>query len=269
MEPALDLSDLRAELDRIDDALHDLIMRRAAVVSQVAARKAQAGAPNNLRPGREAAILRRLRTRHHGDLAPATLVRLWRELFAGALAQQGPFAVAVTPGLEPVAREQFGALTPLHVCASAAEALAAVRRNAADIAVLPLPADGESNPWWPDLASAPRLFIVARLPFWAPRPHGACLTQAFAVAAAPPDPSGDDRSLILAPVSVCARLGLAGFDAGTVIAHGARALADVAGAIAESDPRLAAPCLTGLSVAGLNDAGAAPIVLGAYACPID
>ncbi len=275
----MDLSDLRAELDRIDDALHDLIVRRAAVVRQVAARKSQAGAAGNLRPGREAAILRRLLARHHGDLAPATLVRIWRELLAGALAQQGPFTVAVTPGLEPVAREQFGALAPLHGCSTPAQALAAVRAGAASVAVLPLPAASDADPWWPELASAPRLFIVARLPFWAQRPDGTCTTEAFVVAAAPPDPSGDDRSLILAPISVCARLGLAGFDAGTVIAHGARALADVAGAIAESDPRLAAPCLTGLSLtglsltglslAGLNDAGAAPIVLGAYACPID
>jgi chorismate mutase len=214
METWLDLSDLRAELDRIDDALHDLIMRRAAIVCQVAARKAQAGTRGNLRPGREAAILRRLLARHAGDLPPAAVVRVWRELLAGALALQGPFTAAVTPGLEPVAREQFGALTHVQICTNPAGSLAAVRRGDASLAVLPLPQADEPEPWWQMLGAGPRLYVVARLPFWAPRPSGSCLTQAFAVAAMPADPSGDDRSLILAPEAVCAQLPGAGFQVG-------------------------------------------------------
>ena len=88
-----DLAALRAELDRIDDALHDLLIRRADVVARVAATK-----PNGtlaLRPGREAAIIRRLLARHTGHLPPQALVRLWRELLAATTAMQGPFVVAV------------------------------------------------------------------------------------------------------------------------------------------------------------------------------
>ena len=61
-EPALaagDLSELRANLDSIDDAIHDLLMRRAEVVSHIASVKTGAA----LRPGREAAIIRRLLAR--------------------------------------------------------------------------------------------------------------------------------------------------------------------------------------------------------------
>ena len=109
------LAALRAELDRIDDALHGLLMRRARVVEQVA----KSGKRSAYRPGREASIVRRLLQRHSGALPPQTLVRLWRELLAGTTAMQGPFAVAVCEpdggaGFTQAAREHFGALTPLR-----------------------------------------------------------------------------------------------------------------------------------------------------------
>ena len=67
------LGDVRAELDRIDDALHDLLMERAAVVGRLA--EGRLKGPAVLRPGREAAILRRLLARHRGALPPAAVVR--------------------------------------------------------------------------------------------------------------------------------------------------------------------------------------------------
>ena len=55
-QPEAELAALRAELDGIDDGLHDLLMRRAAVVERVGALRGKVP----LRAGREAAILRRL-----------------------------------------------------------------------------------------------------------------------------------------------------------------------------------------------------------------
>ena len=255
----MDLTDLRTEIDRIDDALHDLIMRRAAVVQQVAARKT---GPTRLRPGREATILRRLLARHSGALPPVTITRIWRELLAGALAVQGDFVVAiggVALDLAQAAREQFGALVRLHAYVQPDAALDAVRAGQASIAVLPLPAS--ENPWWPSLLANPRLHVVARLPFWAARPDGAPLLQAFAVSAAPPDPSGDDRTLLAfrsPPPNLPAMLHASGLDAYPLTLHDELALADVAGFLTDADPRVAA----------LSAASAAPSVLGAYACPI-
>ncbi len=70
---------LRAELDRIDDAIQDLLIRRAGVVEHVA----RSGKPAAFRPGREASIIRRLLHRHQGSLPSVALVRIWRELLAG------------------------------------------------------------------------------------------------------------------------------------------------------------------------------------------
>ena len=54
-----DLASLRAEIDSIDDAVHDLLMRRAALSARMAASRVKNGG-FPYRPGREAGILRRL-----------------------------------------------------------------------------------------------------------------------------------------------------------------------------------------------------------------
>ena len=87
------LEDLRRDIDAVDDAIHDLIMRRTALVHAVRATKSDGLA---LRPGREAVILRRLLARHRGAFPRPVLVRIWRELMGAMVRLQGPFSVAVT-----------------------------------------------------------------------------------------------------------------------------------------------------------------------------
>jgi chorismate mutase / prephenate dehydratase len=284
-----DLAALRAELDRIDDALHDLLLRRAVVVEGVAATKPNGSSA--LRPGREAAIVRRLLARHTGSLPPQGVVRIWRELLAATTAMQGPFSVAVCePGPGAVftqaAREQFGALTPLRAYSSAAQAIADLSAGRAAVAVLPLPNGTEPlrEAWWTALlhTDSPRIHIVGRLPFWSRRPEGAPDAPAFVAAAVAPDPSGQDRSLIgleldldmsrtrLANALAAASFSLDASVPGGAIPGGvilrrdpdapvALALVEVAGFVAEDDPRLVR----------LTAARRPPVVLGAYATPIE
>ncbi len=277
-DAARDLPTLRGELDRMDDALHDLVMARAEVVAEVGALGVKGSVP--LRPGREAAIVRRLLARHGGGFPAASLVRLWRELICGMTALQRPLRIAVCDaGGEPAylaaAREHFGALVPTHSYPSPAQAVHEVSAGLAVAAVLPLPREDETprQAWWTALLHRddPRIHVVARLPFWAARPEGAPQVQAFVVTAAAPDPSGDDRSLLgleLTLETSRARLGTdlvaAGFRAGPVIlrrdagAPVAHALVDVEGFVADGDARLGA----------LASVLRAPVVLGAYAVPV-
>jgi chorismate mutase/prephenate dehydratase len=67
--PSDNLPALRQALDALDDRILGLLMERAAVVERVAAIKT--GGP--LRPGREAAILRRLLSQHRGALPRASI----------------------------------------------------------------------------------------------------------------------------------------------------------------------------------------------------
>ncbi|TDH59064.1 chorismate mutase [Dankookia rubra] len=246
------LAALRGEIDRLDDQLHDLVMRRAEVVASLAASRVKGGA-SPLRPGREAMILRRLLHRHHGDLPPGAMVRLWREILASSSAMQGGFSVAVyarDPDQPRLAREHFGSMTPVRSMPTAAQALAAVGSGEAQVAVLPLPEEGEppEQAWWMGL-DAPRLQVVARLPFWAA--HAETLPEAFAVTPGAPDPSGADRSLLrlelakdLGRPQLLAALATAGLAPRTMLIRRdggvVRALAEVDGVVAEGDPRLAA-----------------------------
>src|SRR3546814_7390778 len=60
--PSLD--DLRRQIDYIDDAIHDLLMRRPDLGRQIGRATGQGGV--FIRPGREARVLRRLVARHTG-----------------------------------------------------------------------------------------------------------------------------------------------------------------------------------------------------------
>jgi chorismate mutase len=259
---------LRAELDRIDNRIHALLIERASVVEYVA----RSGKPAAFRPGREASIIRRLLAQHTGALPPVTLVRMWREMMAGTTGMQGAFSMAVadtTPGapLAALAREHFGALTPLRAYSTAAPAMAEASAGRASVAILPFPSDHES--WWISLLHhEPRLHVIALLPFWKPRAEGLANTRALVVASTPPDPSGQDRSFIalecnsdVSRTRLSADLAAAGLKpdmmvlqrpAGSPVAH---VLVDVDGYLMDDDARLS----------NLGSALRRPVVLGGYA----
>lgn len=286
-DPAEELARLRAELDRIDDLLHDTLRSRAAVVARIGASAAKGTL--KLRMGRQAEILRRILARHDGAYPPASVVRVWLELLSGTIAMQAPFAVAVgqaegDAALAATAREQFGALCRLRAWGSVGQAIGEVRAGTASVAVLPLPHEGEAMnaAWWTGLlnrngpGAVPRLHVVARLPIWSPRPEGAPAAQALVVAGVPPDPSGADRTLLgleLAPegsrTRLLAALAAAGLTPGRVLLRRdpgsptSRALAEVEGFLADDDPRLSAA-----SLRALGDSRHGPVVLGAYAIPL-
>jgi chorismate mutase/prephenate dehydratase len=269
------LAGLRAELDRIDDAIHDLLMQRALVVEQVAAQGGKGRVP--IRPGREADIVRRLLARHEGRLPRRLIVRWWRELFAATTSMQGSYVVAVcdteagSPFIQ-AAREHFGALTPLRAYRTPSQAIAEISAGSAICAVLPLPAEGEATAWWTALLhrDEPRIHVIARLPFWGARPEGAPHAEAFVVAAVAPDASARDRTLIgleLTGESSRARVTAALTAAdlpplSTILRRdpaASVALVEVAGLVGEGDPRLNR----------LADVARQPVVLGAYAVPVE
>lgn len=289
------LSDFRAEIDRIDDALHDLIMRRAEVVLQIAAVKSQAaGAAANgaggaggpalaIRPGREAQILRRLLARHSGALPGAVIARVWRELISAKIGLQGPLEVAVFGGPEPlvgwdVARSHFGSVTPATLYHSSAQVLGRVAEGNGVIGVLPAPGGGDrDSEWWPALAYTltgdgdPGVRIIARLPFV--RRAGGPEPEMVAVARCEREASGDDRSYLLlfcrneiSRASARQLLAAHAIEAEPVDAGKGLMLFDARGYVADDDPRLAG------ALAAPENPIESPIerivVVGGYATPL-
>jgi chorismate mutase/prephenate dehydratase len=266
------LSALRAELDRIDNTIHALLIERAGVVEKVA----RSGKPAAFRPGREADIVRRLVAQHAGSLPAQTLFRMWRELLAGTTGMQSKITVAVcesAPGavLTQLAREHFGTATALRTYGSPAQALNEVSSGTATVAVLPVPneADSPRDDWWATLANrAPRLHVIARLPFWTARTEGGPMAQALVVGTAPPDKSAADRSYLVVELDndvsrdrLSQSLTGAGLSLGPILlrrdAGTAHALIEVAGYLTDDDARLAS----------LGGTARRPAVLGAYAEP--
>ena len=198
------LDELRREIDAIDDRIHEQLVRRTEVVGRVAdAKKRRDGAALALRPGREAAILRRLAARHSGDFPLPALLRIWRELLAGQVAIQGGLSLGVAAPdganvFRDLAREHFGAAARMKEYEDTGQLLQDVWRGGVSVGVVPVP-DGEpADAWWRGLVAggrdAPR--IVAEIPFWRGGADGSGRPAAWALAKLAPEPTGDDVTVV-------------------------------------------------------------------------
>lgn len=199
------LADLRAQIDQVDGALHDLLRERAEIIEQV--RKVKGKQSIYIRPGREAQMLRALMARPQGKIPEGLVVRLWREMISAFTLNEGVFKVAVTvpakgPDLWDVARDTYGSFTPLLEMPSAVAAIKAVQAEKASFAVVPMPTEKDKDVWWPLLAGDKKntLSVFATLPFETLKPGRAnarnALPQAVAVGRLYPELTGDDRSFL-------------------------------------------------------------------------
>jgi chorismate mutase / prephenate dehydratase len=254
------LNDLRREIDAIDDAMHDHLIRRAelslaiAKVKQPDAGEADVPLANGMRPAREAAILRRLLGRHTGRLPPQVIARIWREIISASLRMQSKFELHVLANTDvfDMARSYFGSLAPVRTHAKPTMVTHACAENADAIGLLPLPEMEEPGAtWWAQLAPAgqPGPHVIAKLPFVAESDD---TPSAYAIGSIEQSPSGDDTTLLLLEIAsgmsrakLRAQLKEAGLDA-TLTATGRtsdkkvpdEALLAVRGFVAPEDERL-------------------------------
>src|ERR671926_1443941 len=91
--PTPSLADLRREIDRIDEAMHRLLMERGEIIDRLIAVKKTSESGSAFRPGREAAMMRALAGRHHGLLPVDTVESIWRVIIATFTYVQAPYAV--------------------------------------------------------------------------------------------------------------------------------------------------------------------------------
>ncbi len=144
------LGELRAELDRIDDQILELIERRLAVSTDVAARKNEAGDRHlKIRPRRQSDIVKRLGGRAR-IARPELIAAVWRDLMAHSLQAQARTELILTSSdspdlLEARVRAHFGSAAPLRWVGSVSQAIRLALKSEA-IAVLPEPLpDGEAD----------------------------------------------------------------------------------------------------------------------------
>jgi chorismate mutase len=183
------LADLRREIDRIDEAMHRLLMERGEIINTLIATKKTAESGSAFRPAREADMMRRLVERHRGILPLDTAESIWRVIIATFTYVQAPFSVhadlsAGEPAMRDTARFHFGFTVPFVSHIGAAGVVAAVAASRGDLGLVP--AMVAKAAWWIALESDNAPKIIARLPFVERTDHPAGL-PVFAIARPHPD----------------------------------------------------------------------------------
>src|SRR6202035_5241982 len=168
------LADLRREIDRIDEAMHELLLERGEIIDTLIAVKNTQEVGSAFRPAREADMMRRLVKRHRGNLPLDTAESIWRVIISTFTFVQSPFSVhadlsAGDAMMRDSARFHFGFTVPFVPHAGASSVVAAVSESKGDLGLVPAFAT----------AGAARK-IIARLPF-VERPNHPAAMPVFVV----------------------------------------------------------------------------------------
>jgi chorismate mutase len=191
------LDEIRQEIDGIDDAILDLMVRRLQASERVRSHKIGNGTlvSSPIRPAREAEIMRRLLKKSMGVVPPELLVRLWRviltssTLFQAAVTLHIPKKLASQTGVRLRLRDHFGTV-PVEEYRDETQALLQVSMNSGDICAV------ETTSSWADAfakegAGEARVISVLPVIRAASSPELLLFGHAKAVA------TGDDETLIV------------------------------------------------------------------------
>ena len=174
------LTNLRKEIDRIDVAMHQLLMERGEIIDRLIAVKKSQETGSAFRPAREAEMMRSVVRRHKGILPLDAAEGIWRVIISTFTYVQAPFSVhadlsAGDALMRDSARFHFGFTVPFVAHMGAAAVVAAVSASKGDLGLVPAFAVPAAGAWWSALEfdAAPK--IIARLPFVERSDHPAAL----------------------------------------------------------------------------------------------
>ena len=183
------LAELRAEIDRIDEEMHRLLMQRGEIIGRLIQVKRTEESGSAFRPAREADMMRRLVERHRGILPLDTAESILRVVIATFTFVQAPFRVhadlsAGEAAMRDTERFHFGFTVPFVPHMGAAGVVAEVGKSRGDLGLVS--ATAQTSAWWSALEGSDVPKIIARLPFIERADHPAGL-PVFAIARPHPD----------------------------------------------------------------------------------
>ncbi len=167
--PEPTLAGLRSEIDRIDSAMHALLIERGLIIDRLIEIKARQGGGSAFRPAREASMMRTLAERHRGRLPLDTVESIWRVIISTFTYIQAPYSVHVDvsrgeAAIRDSARFHFGFTVPCIAHRTSADVIAAVAESSGDLGMFPLDGGPEAGAWWMRLAPPEAPKVIARLP---------------------------------------------------------------------------------------------------------
>ena len=179
------LAELRRDIDRIDEAMHRLLLERGEIIGRLIKAKRTAETGSAFRPAREADMMRRLVERHSGILPLDTAESIWRVIIATFTYVQAPFRVhadfsAGEPAMRDCERFHFGFTVPLVGHMGAAGVVAAIAAAQGDLGLVPVQGSAAGGAWWAALEADDAPKIIARLPF-VERPNHPAAMPVFVV----------------------------------------------------------------------------------------
>ena len=168
--PKPSLAQMRGEIDRIDAAMHELLMERGRIIDRLIEIKASQGGGSAFRPAREASMMRAIAERHRGHLPLDTVEGIWRIIISTFTYLQAPYSVHVDvsrgdAAMRDSARFHFGFTVPCVPHLSAVDVIEAVAGSSGDLGMFALDGGPRAEAWWTRLLphNAPK--VIARLPF--------------------------------------------------------------------------------------------------------
>lgn len=191
------LAGLRAEIDRLDLEMHELLMRRGEIIGRLIEVKRRQGPVSAFRPDREAQMMRALVARHKGLLPLDTVEGVWRIIISTFTYAQANYRVhADDSGHDAIMRDSarfhFGFTVPYVPHPGARAVIDAVAASRGDLGVVR--AAGTEGAWWARLRHAEAPKIIARLPFVERPDHPAGL-PVFVIARPLAEAAAQDVSL--------------------------------------------------------------------------
>ena len=135
------LSELRTQIDALDQELLVLLNRRASLAHEVGEIKRVEGSPV-FRPDRETQVIANLQAGNPGPLKPNSVASIWREIMSACRALEAPQRVAYLGPAgtfsEQAALQFFGASIEHIPCASLDEVFRATAAGSAEFGVVPV-----------------------------------------------------------------------------------------------------------------------------------
>ena len=188
------LDDLRNEIDTVDNRILELITARMDLSDKVTAAKAGKAA---FRPGREAALMRRIASQRP-DMSGAILLGIWRQILAASLNRQDTnLHFIVHADVAPTAAWHMGSALQASYADSITDIAAQFNvqsctqsgRGETTYALVPAENTSRLAAWLYEDEAA---FVIARTPLF----DMDAVPPAYIIGSTLPDASGDDISLI-------------------------------------------------------------------------